>query len=189
MIKNHKINELVKKAYSIGFTKAVYLEGLKIECESRLRAYCNPDGCQIYGNNWVCPPACGSIEECAEKIKRFNKGILLQSVSELSPPVEFDVYKELNREHNFRLREFLTMTNYAFQDILALTSGGCVFCDACTYPDPCIKPDIRMNSLSAYGVDVCKLCETADLEYSFRPDRVYFTAVVLAKWQGDANGF
>ena len=38
-----------------------------------------------------------------------------------------------------------------------------------------------MNSLSAYGIDVGKLCEAAGLEYSFKPDMVYYIALVLMK--------
>ena len=173
-----KMNELINKAFSIGFTKAVWLDGLQLECEARLREYCNPEGCPNHGNNWVCPPGCGSLEECAAKVSSFDRGVLLQSVSELDPANKD--YKRLNREHNLRLREFIE-TSCGETDILALTSGGCVFCATCAYPEPCIKPDIRMNSLSAYGIDVGKLCKTAGLAYSFRPDMVYYTALVLIK--------
>jgi len=101
------MKELAGKALSAGFTKAVWLNGLKLESEYRLRAYCNPEGCANHGKNWVCPPGCGSIEECAEKVSRFDSGILLQSVSELSPPVAKEKYKALNLEHNLRLRACL----------------------------------------------------------------------------------
>ena len=172
-------NELVSKALSIGFTNAVRLDDLKLKCESRLRAYCNTEGCPNHGKNWVCPPGCGSLDECAEKVGRFNSGVLLQSVSELTP--KSGEYKRLNREHNLRLRELIEQRCEGHIDILALTSGGCIFCDACAYPEPCIKPGIRMNSLSAYGIDVGKLCEKAGLEYSFRPDCVYYIALILTK--------
>ena len=46
-------SDIVNEAISIGFTKAVWLDGLRIECEARLRAYCNPEGCPNHGNNWV----------------------------------------------------------------------------------------------------------------------------------------
>ena len=173
------MNKLVDKARDLGFTEAVLLNDLEIKCESRLRAYCNPEGCPNHGNNWVCPPGSGSIEECAEKVSRFKSGILLQSVSELNPPVEISTYKQLNFKHNLRLKEFATAACGEYEDILVLTSGGCIFCDDCTYPEPCVKPDIRMNSLSAYGIDVGRLCGTAGLEYSFSPDKVYFVALVL----------
>jgi len=175
-----KMNELVDKALSAGFTKAAWLNALKLECEARIREYCNPEGCAKHGKNWVCPPSCGSLQECAGKIRRFDCGILLQSVSELQPPVAAEKYRALNLEHNLRLREFVETECAGRGGVLVLTSGGCVFCDACAYPEPCVKPDIRMNSLSAYGIDVGKLCERAGLEYSFRPDRVYYVALVLS---------
>ena len=171
------MNELVNAALSTGFIDAVWLDKLSLECEARLRAYCNPQGCPNHGNNWICPPGCGSLEECAERVSKYGRGILLRSVSELGIRKN---YKALNRKHNLRLREFIE-NNCAGMDIMALTSGGCIFCKTCAYPEPCVKPDTRMNSLSAHGIDVGKLCETAGLEYSFRPDRVYYVALVLIK--------
>ena len=170
-------NDLLGDALSIGFTNAVWLHGLALECEPRLREYCNPKSCPNHGNNWVCPPGCGSLEECAEKVAGFDKGLLLQSVSELAQ-ADND-YKGLNRAHNIRLRELIEKHNDGRIKILALTSGGCVLCDDCAYPAPCAKPDARMNSLSAFGIDVAKLCDMAGLEFSFRPDRVYYTALIL----------
>lgn len=169
--------DVINEAISKGFTHAVLLDDPELECEPRLRQYCNPEGCPDHGSNWVCPPGCGSLAECAEKIKGFKRGVLLQSVSELEPA--FKDYKALNRRHNTRLKEFVETIRHEYSDVFVLTSGGCIFCESCAYPEPCLKPDIRMNSLSAYGIDVGKLCGKAKLEYSFRPDRLYYVALVL----------
>jgi len=174
------MNGLVDKALAIGFTHAAWIDGLTVECEPGLRAYCNPEGCPNHGENWVCPPGCGSLEECSEKVKGFSKGLLVQSVSEIDPAANnIDRYKSLNRIHNLNLRKFLEGYCLPGADVLAFTSGGCVFCEVCAYPVPCVNPGMRMNSLSAYGMDVGKLCEKAHLEYSFRPDKVYFVALIL----------
>ena len=173
-----KSQELGSKALAIGFTNAVWLDDLTLECEPKLREYCNPEGCPNHGHNWVCPPGCGTLSECAEKAAKFSKGLLLQSVSEINP--ECPDYKRLNRKHNLKLRKLIG-NQCKGMDILTLTSGGCIFCKCCAYPDPCVHPDKRMNSLSAYGIDVGKLCKKAGLEYSFRPDRVYYIALVLMK--------
>jgi len=172
---------LIDKALSIGFDDATWLDGLELQCEARLRKYCNPEGCPNHGNNWVCPPGCGSLEECAERASKFDQGILLQSVTKLRPNPTDEDYKILNREHNLRLQSFLEGYSSEFADILVLTSGGCVFCDTCAFPKPCLKPTIRMNSLSAYGIDVGKLCEAAEFEYAFTPDKLYLVALVLVK--------
>lgn len=175
------MNELVDKALAVGFTKAVFLNDLKLECEARLRAYCNPKDCPMHGMNWVCPPGCGRIEYCQAKVSQFQSGILLQSLFELDPPTPMEKYQALNREHNFRLKEFREAINDKSLDSIALTTGGCIFCATCAFPNSCIKPNLRMSSLSAYGIDVGKLCEKAQWEYSFRPDRVYYVALVLLK--------
>lgn len=175
------MNDLVEKALSVGFSKAIWLDDLNIECEERLRAYCNPDGCPNHGQNWVCPPGCGSLSECAEKVGRFHSGILVQSITDLTPPVGRDTYKSLNLIHNQKLRKLIDFPDEPSFDLLALTTGGCIFCDKCVYPEPCVKPGKRMNSLSAFGIDVGKLCLMANLDYSFSANKVYYTALVLVR--------
>lgn len=173
------MEEYLDKARALGFSKAVLLRELSIECKPELRAYCNTGQCLNHSQNWVCPPACGTLDECREKAQEFHDGILLQSVTELDPPVDLEIYKRLSREHNFRFRKFIETVKPEFSKILPLSTGGCAFCDECSFPEPCVKPDVKMESLSAFGIDVGKLCESAGLPYSFSPDIVYYTALML----------
>jgi len=175
------MNEIIEKARALGFSKAVFLDALALECKPELRAYCNPRQCTKHGQNWVCPPGCGTLDECREKAHAFSKGMLLQSVTELEPPTLPETYSLLNREHNFRFKEFIESVKPGVKKILPLTTGGCVFCEACSFPELCIKPDLKMNSLSAFGIDVGGLCESAGLPYSFSPEIVYFTALLLVE--------
>lgn len=174
-----QMNDYIGTALSLGFTQAVVLNKLELECEARIREYCNSKQCQKYGNNWVCPPGSGTLSECAERINRYKSGILMQSVTALNPPVEPDEYHKLNRLHNEGLRRFIEQMEERNEHTLALTNGGCILCEACAYPKPCIKPNLRMHSLSAYGIDVGKLCDLANLDFYFRPDRVQYVALVL----------
>ena len=175
------MKEFLEKARSLGFSEAVFLDGLALECKPGLRAYCNPVQCPNHGQNWVCPPGCGTLDECRERARGFNKGILLQSVTELHPPTAPEAYRELNREHNLRFREFIESARPGLAEMLPLTTGGCVFCELCVYPEPCVKPDVKMESLSAFGIDVGELCAGAGLPYSFSEEAVYFTALLLVK--------
>lgn len=173
------VQEYAKIAERLGFTHCVLLEDLSLVCKPELRAYCNPSQCPNHGKNWVCPPACGTLAECQRKVDCFHRGLLLQSVTELIPPTSQEVYGELNRAHNLRLKELVEAVRPEAQSLLPLTSGGCIFCDTCRYPEPCVHPDVKMESLSAFGIDVTELCDAANLPYSFREDRVYLTALLL----------
>jgi predicted metal-binding protein len=64
------MRDYLKKAVELGFSKAVFLSGLSAQCKPELRAYCNPNGCPNHGQNWVCPPGCGTLDECAEKVRK-----------------------------------------------------------------------------------------------------------------------
>lgn len=169
--------EYVKLAEKLGFTHAVPLEELFLSSKQSIRDCCNPRQCPNYGSNWVCPPACGALEDCQKKLNTFHHGLLLQSVTDLTPPTAPEVYGRLNREHNLRLKALVEALMPG--RLLALTSGGCIFCESCAYPNPCIHPELKMESLSAYGINVGELCQQAGLPFSFREDRVYMTALLL----------
>lgn len=166
-------------AVEYGFTSARFIDDLAIGCNEEFRQYCTPELCPTHGNNWVCPPGCGTIEACSKLVDQYHSGLLLQSITDLTPPVQSETYKALNRAHNENLSKLLLMLKNDISSFLCLTSGGCIFCDSCAYPEPCIHPDLKMNSLSAFGIDVSKLCSDNNLEFSFRPDRVYFTALIM----------
>lgn len=168
----------IDKALSLGFTQAVALEGLSLHSEETFREYCA--ACPNQGQNWVCPPGCGTLAACGERLAGFDRGILLRSVTELEPPVPMETYAALGREHNLRLAKLLEELK-GEGELLALTTGGCVFCDRCAYPEPCVRPEVKMESLSAFGIDVGKLSRDAGVDYSFREDRLYMTALVLRK--------
>lgn len=48
--------------------------------------------------------------------------------------------------------------------------GECALCESCSYPEPCRKPNMKMESLSAFGINVGELCKEAGIVYSFRVD-------------------
>jgi len=175
------MNKYPKIAKSLGFTEAVYLPNIALESKEEIRKYCNPKQCPNHGQNWVCPPACGTLDECHEKTKEFTKGIVLQSMTKLTPPTSMEMYKSLNIEHNLRFKKFIEEVRKDVTQVLPLTTGGCIFCDSCSFPNPCIKPEVKMESLSAFGIDVSDLCLITRLPYSFREDRVYFIALLLTK--------
>ena len=173
------MSDLTDQALALGFSQAVVCTDLALTCHAELRAYCGPELCPTWGQNWVCPPGSGTLEHCQARVDQFHQGILLRSVTELVPPTPADVYQRLVAAHNQRVHAFVEQIRAQTTSLLPLSTGGCGLCEQCTYPAPCAHPDIKMESLSAYGIDVGAICASAGLPFSFRDDIVYLTALVL----------
>jgi len=197
-------------ALALGFSRAVLLENYQLEAEEKFRAYCNPDECDRYGNTWVCPPGCGSVAEYRELFSAYQYALVLQTIVsgrepfhsdrhlslpnqnpsdwepsgswDRNPPGGWDrvaVYRA-EKEHNQKLMKLAGLLKSDGHPCLALSTGGCILCDDCSFPaGPCLKPEERMHSLSAAGVDVEKLCRKAGLDFSFGGDSIYYTACLV----------
>ena len=84
-----ELEELKKIGNSIGFFKVEELNIDKIKLLPEVRQMCSTDKCHMYGRNWSCPPACGTLEECAADISGYKKGIIVQTKGEALVPYIF----------------------------------------------------------------------------------------------------
>ena len=98
-------NKYVEAVLAMGFSHSVPVEGLELHCEPEIRDYCDPAQCTR-----VCPPGCGSLEECQERAGAYSFGIVLQTVSTI--PLLIGKHTKLHRvqkEHNSRLLRLADM--------------------------------------------------------------------------------
>ena len=59
------------------------LDAAEIQVRERVRTICKQE-CERYGTTWACPPAVGTLEECAARIHSYKSGIFFSSVAEVS---------------------------------------------------------------------------------------------------------
>ena len=98
-----KIKEL---ALESGFTNIGDLDADLIELRTEVRDMCADDKCKSYGKNWSCPPGCGTLSECEDKIRRFKKGLILQTTGQLEDSFDFEAMTEINEKHGKAIAEF-----------------------------------------------------------------------------------
>ena len=65
--------ELLKKAKEAGFDNCRILPAGELSFDHSLRKYCEVNYCGNYGNNYSCPPECGTPEEIEEKTRKFSR--------------------------------------------------------------------------------------------------------------------
>ena len=105
-----ELEELKKIGNSIGFFKVEELNIDKIKLLPEVRQMCSTDKCHMYGRNWSCPPACGTLEECAADISGYKKGIIVQTKGELEDEFDGEGMMEteaLHKEHFVEMHDRL----------------------------------------------------------------------------------
>ena len=173
-------NELAAVAEATGFTNWGTLDIATIELKPEVRDMCA--ACHLYGKRWSCPPGCGTLEECGEKISQYSFGILVQSVGDIEDGFDFEAMQEIEAEHKQRLSRMYAALREANVDVLALGAGGCRLCKECTYPDaPCRFPEKMFSSMEANGILVLEVCKKNNLQYYYGSEKMAYTSCFLVR--------
>ncbi len=172
--------ELETIAKECGFTHTALLDCSTIRLLPEVRAMCASDKCHQYDANWACPPGCGTLEECEERIRKYQWGILVQTVGQLEDSLDFEGMKETEAAHK---ESFLKMDEILQKQApgrLPLGTGCCSVCKNCTYPDaPCRFPEKSVSSMEAYGMLVTQVCQDNRLSYYYGSGTIAYTACFL----------
>lgn len=150
--------------------------------EQWVRDLCRQNKCGNYGNNYMCPPHIGSLEETGARLEEFRKGILVQYSESLDVGNDWEgVLRAKTALHLkvLQLEEF--MREQGLPRVWGMMGGSCTLCEVCkaTVDEPCADPDRARTSLESLGIDVLALLATLGLENEFRPDRITWTGCIL----------
>lgn len=172
--------QLAKIAEESGFSAWAPLDLSTIELKNEVRDMCAVNSCGQYGKRWSCPPGCGSLEECAERLKGYTYGILVQTYGDIEDGFDFEAMMEIEGEHKEHFMEMYAQLREKGENILAIGAGCCTACAKCTYPDePCRFPDKQISSMEAYGMLVLEICKRNSLTYYYGPDKMAYTSCFL----------
>ncbi|MCI6538176.1 MAG: DUF2284 domain-containing protein [Lachnospiraceae bacterium] len=177
------LQTLIRKAKErFEFEESGALNVEALEFLPEVRQMCAADRCRSYNRNWSCPPGCGTLEEIAERVKPYTRGILVQSVGQLED--EFDVETMMETEQNQKSR-FAKLVEYVRAqepDCIPMAAGACQVCKKCTYPDaPCRFPEKSIPSMEAYGLFVSKVCIQSGMKYNYGKNTIAYSSCILLK--------
>ena len=172
-----RIMEIIEAA---GFSHTGKISMDTVELRDEVRDMCHNGNCGKYARNWSCPPGCGSLEECAARLKEYGEGVLVQSTGMLDDPFDADTMMETERIHKERFAALAEAARAEEADCLPLGAGTCQLCAQCTYPDaPCRFPQRAVISMEAFGLLVSSACERASVPYYYGPNTITYTSCVL----------
>ena len=170
--------ELTALAEEMGFTAWAALDIATIELKPDVRDMCA--SCRLYDKRWSCPPGCGSLEDCAENVKKYTHGTLVQSVGDIEDGFDFEAMRDIEAAHKARFAKLHLQLSEQNIPHLPLGAGACVMCADCTYPDaPCRFPEKMVSSMEAYGILVLEACKKNNLQYYYGSEKMAYTSCIL----------
>ena len=178
--KDGKMGRLIEAAEKAEFTHASPLKAETLRFLPEVREMCNQDRCHHYNTNWMCPPACGSLEDCAARAVGFKEGIIVQSVGDVEDSFDIEAMERIEKQHEKRFQDLAAVLGASYPHVLALGAGSCNLCESCTYPDaPCRFPNKALSSMEANGLWVSDVCEKNGVPYNYGPNKMAFTSCIL----------
>ena len=167
-------------ALECGFSHAGDLNVDTLQARQEVRDMCEMNTCNKYGKNWACPPGCGSLEECSSKMKKYKRGIIVQTTKQLEDSMDFEGLQELEVEHADNFKRAVEKFSDLYPGMLPLGNGTCSICKECTYPDKeCRFPNKRISSMEAYGLVVNEICKANDLPYNYGHNTMTYVGCFL----------
>ncbi len=151
-------------AKEIGFTEGAFFDpkALSFEDSAILRDGCKANDCGFYGRYWTCPPGVGSEKKVSAKIRSFDRGLILQMLTEA---VSCDLQPELFADLSHTFNDMTTMVKEELEkevgNVFTLGMSNCGICETCTYPkSPCRFPDRMIPCISGHCVNVYRLWDS-----------------------------
>lgn len=188
-IRNRSVNELEKieilksyiKTKDIYLMKEIYPNELVITDE--VRDACIKNKCGQYGNNFMCPPYVGEVEDFLNKSKEYERGFLVLVKDEIDNPSDMDeFYKSATYLHEIMLDIEDKGKELGFKKATALIGGNCKLCKPCNAKlgkKECLHPKQARTSLEAVGIDVIATCKSQEIFIEFKNDEVTWVGLLL----------
>ena len=161
------MEHLVDMALEMGFANAALIDTKDIVFNPAFRPLCEENLCGKYGVNYACPPDCGTVDQMAERVRKWEKGIVLQTLWDIDP-LDNSLTKSAKGQHNKLTRRFIEQTRMKG---LMIGASGCNLCDPCaiTAGEPCRFPELQFSCMSAYCIYVKDLADKCGMEYDCGP--------------------
>ena len=174
------LQEVKDLALRCGFSQVGDLDVSTIRLREEVRAACAENKCGAYGTRWSCPPGCGTLEECDERIRKYKRGIILQTTGQLEDEFDGEGTMETARLHGEHCDAFAKAVRKIYPNCLMIGAGACTRCESCTYPEePCRFPDELSASMEALGMVVSDVCQDNNLPYYYGKGTLTYTGCVL----------
>lgn len=181
-----KEEEMLRKAEKLKFTNAAFLDVDQLEFDPGLRRYCRENACGNYGKNYACPPDCGTPEEMEQKVRRYSRVLVLQTIQKLRDWTDPAQIRRARKRHNDMTLAFAKGMEEQGEKGMKIMAGPCSLCETCGRSQgiPCRFPGQLASCFSAYCICAEKMAESCQMPYWCGENTVAFFSMYLPEDTG-----
>lgn len=144
-----------------------------------VRTICEGNDCGMYGKRWVCPPVIGTVTECIDRCKAYQRAFLFSTVTEVVDSFDLKACVEARGDHEAITYEVAQLFRKETMDPLIL-STGCIPCEQCAYPEaPCRFPDRAFPTIESHGIMIMKMAADQGINYDCGQNIVTYFSLIL----------
>jgi predicted metal-binding protein len=164
----------------MGFEYSGVTAASNLKPTEQVRDMCKANTCGKYNKSWVCPPACGSVDDFAKQIASKETCYVFETVATMEDDFDLDTMLDAGEKHKERLNKLAKIMSTEYPDALVLGAGACEICEECAYPDdPCRFPNVATTAMEAAGLLVSSVCQAAGVEYNHGPHTISYVSCVI----------
>ena len=174
--------ELFEKLQALPLYFCDFIDPEKLEFSSRIRWICQHE-CPMYGKTWACPPAVGSVDDCAQKCGSFTDCLMIATVAEVSDIANIEETLSTRPDHEAVTNQVGDLLREQGVEPYILSTEACTVCERCAYLDglPCRKPELMHPCVESHGINILPLLEELGLEFQYGENVVTWFSLLFFK--------
>ena len=142
-------------------------------------ALCKENKCGCYGLTWGCPPGAPGKDEVKTILSTYPKALVIFREFPVSDMKDREELGRISKGFQDMIRDISLKARSAGIPNFPLGDGGCMFCEKCSYPEPCRFPEKKVVSVSAMGIDMESFLGGIGIKFEFKSDSVTLYAIIL----------
>ena len=117
------IETLMALAAENGFSHWAAADMSALTPRQDVRDMCCADRCGRWNASWSCPPACGTLEQTAADIRRFDAGLVVQTTGALADEFDYAAMEDIQRRHKRSFESFARQVRLLTGECLPLSAA------------------------------------------------------------------
>jgi predicted metal-binding protein len=145
-----------------------YVDPQSLEYSQRIRWICEHE-CPMYGKTWACPPAVGSVEECADKCKAYANCLMIGSITQVEDISDITETLKTRPEHEALTNQVRDLLRQQGIEPYILSTEACAVCERCALADgmPCRMPGKMHPCVESHGINLIPTLEENGVAFQY----------------------